>query len=99
MFARSIQIYLGPNSKAPADEVADNIEKALRKQPNYISLSYFADYNSGNYIYMTNWETEASASHALDGMMREISLGIAGMAMFEPRINVYEATTRVPAIA
>ena len=99
MFARSIQIYLGPNSRRPADDVAEKIERVLRRQPNYVSLTYCADYNSGNYVYMTNWETEGSAEKALDGMMQEISVGIAGMAMFEPRINVYEVSTRTPVAA
>ncbi len=98
MFSRSVQIYLGPNSKDPADEVARNIAKALQRQPNYEGLSYYADYDSGNYVFMTNWTTQASAEHALDSMMREVSIGISGMAMFEPRINVYEKFAFEPAV-
>jgi heme-degrading monooxygenase HmoA len=57
MYARIERFNLPQNLAETAEDLADRIEPILRDQPGFHSLTLLSDETSGEYLFLTLWET------------------------------------------
>ena len=57
MFARLQRFNLAQGFAELAEELADRIAPIMRRQPGFRSLTMLSDETSGEYIFLTHWET------------------------------------------
>lgn len=57
MFARVQRFNLPQNLAEVAQDLAERIEPIMRRQPGFISLTALLDETSGEYLFLTLWET------------------------------------------
>ncbi len=57
MFARVQRFNLPQNLAEVARDLAATVEPIMRRQPGFISLTALLDETSGEYLFLTLWET------------------------------------------
>ena len=57
MFARLQRVNLAQGFAELAEELADRITPIMRRQPGFRSLTLLSDETSGEYLYLSHWDS------------------------------------------
>lgn len=78
MNLRLVQFSLGPDSRAGAEAIADELVPAIRERPGCQSCTFFADYETGDYGLVVLWESRDDARDAAAIIGPKLTAALAG---------------------
>ena len=65
MIAVLVRFSLGPGTRETADNMAEGAARALRTQKGFKDVTFFGDYEAGEYGSFALWETREDAEAAI----------------------------------
>jgi len=84
MIAVLVRFTLGPGTRETADKMAEGAARVLRAQKGFKGITFFADYEAGDYGSFALWETSEDADAAIAALHMEHGPSLKVFEVVEP---------------
>ena len=84
MIAVLVTFTLGPGTRETADKMAEGVAPVLRAQKGFKGVTFFGDYEAGDYGSFALWETREDAEAAIAALHMEHGPSLKVFEVFDP---------------
>lgn len=90
MHARITSLILGPGTRQTAESMADELGAYYKTLPGLKSVTFFGDYDAGEYGSFQVWETKEAADSAMPAIRKILEEKTAGLLKGPPKRLSYD---------
>ncbi len=90
MHVRIIEFKLGPGTRQTAERVADELSRFCPSLHGFESVSFFADFETGDYGSYSVWQTQDDADKAADTFMPDLQRRLGSLLKATPVMRSLE---------
>lgn len=94
MYARITTLSMGPGTRALAERMADGLAKRHKNTPGLKSITFIANWDTGEYGSFQVWESVAAADAALPAIRATLEELAEGKIKGMPHRSTYEFTSQ-----
>lgn len=93
VYARVIKVVLGAETGWEAQRIVDVLASVQRKFAGFINVKLLADYENGDYVSISFWETKENAMAAYQSIRNQLKQMIGDSFQWEPSVEYFEVYT------
>ena len=90
MYARLVMLTIGPGMRSTGEKLADQFAPALKSLKGFISVTFFADVEVGEYASLSLWESKGDAEAAAAAMDPKLEQAVSGVVKEKPTRRSFE---------
>jgi hypothetical protein len=94
MYVRLVRFALGPEKRAVAQALADDLSPLIAAQPGCKSVTVFGDDSDGQYGLFVLWDSEANANAAAAVVRPKLDQHLSGHVQAPPDARLFEVLSR-----
>lgn len=90
MYAEYFMLKLGPGMQAAGQGLADRFAPLMRAARGFQGVTFFADYEAGDYGVFTRWASREDYEAFHGASMAQLEQALAGLAKEAPIMKLYD---------
>jgi heme-degrading monooxygenase HmoA len=90
MHARLVMFALGPGTRQIHDRLVERFAPALRSIRGFRAVTFGADYEAGEYLSLSLWDSKADADASQEALWPQVEASLGGIVIGSPIVKTFE---------
>jgi heme-degrading monooxygenase HmoA len=90
MHARLVMFALGPGTREMHDRLVEQFVPALRSIRGFRAVTFGADYEAGEYLSLSLWDSKAAADASQEALWPQLEASLGGIVIGSPIVKTLE---------